>query len=72
MKQCLLIFVLFLAFTTAAPAQCVMCTKTASELDNDSAKGLNGGILYLASIPLALMGTVGYIWWKHNRNVSGQ
>ncbi len=70
MRQCLALITLFLLLTTAAPAQCVVCTKTASELDDSSAKGLNGGIIYLAAIPLVLMGTVGYIWWKQNRNIS--
>lgn len=71
-KQLLLALTFFtLSFATVS-AQCVMCTKTASELDNSSAQGLNGGILYLAALPLLIMGTIGYIWWKHNRNISGQ
>lgn len=47
---------------------CSLCTKTAAGLDDKSAKGLNGGILYLAALPLAIMGTVGFVWWKHNKN----
>ncbi len=46
---------------------CSVCTKTAAGLEDKSAKGLNGGIIYLAFLPLILMGTVGIIWWKHNR-----
>ena len=46
---------------------CAVCTKAAAGLDDKSAKGLNGGIIYLAFLPLALMGTVGLIWWKHNK-----
>jgi hypothetical protein len=49
---------------------CSVCTKVAQGLDNKSAKGLNGGILYLAFLPLAFIGTVGFIWWRHNRNGS--
>jgi hypothetical protein len=29
---------------------------------------LNGGILYLATLPLALIGTIGFIWWRHNKS----
>ncbi|PSK94617.1 hypothetical protein [Taibaiella chishuiensis] len=46
---------------------CAVCTKTAAGLGQSSASGLNNGILYLAAIPLAFMGTVGFIWWKRNR-----
>jgi hypothetical protein len=30
------------------------------------AKGLNAGILYLAFTPLAIVGFIGYRWWKKN------
>ena len=46
---------------------CSVCTKVAAGLDDNSAKGLNGGIIYLALLPLAFMGTVGFVWWRHNR-----
>lgn len=52
---------------TAYAQGCAMCTKTAAELDNKSAKGLNNGIIYLATLPLAIIGTVGFIWWKNNK-----
>jgi hypothetical protein len=45
---------------------CSMCTKTAAGLDDKSAKGLNGGILYLAVLPLTILSTIGFIWWRHN------
>ncbi|WP_276134021.1 hypothetical protein [Polluticoccus soli] len=68
MRKRLLIVLMLIVAAPAVYAQgCAMCTKTASELDNKSAKGLNGGILYLAALPLAIMGTVGFIWWKHNK-----
>ena len=46
---------------------CAVCTKTASELNPKSARGLNGGILYLAFLPLTILGTVGYFWWRQSR-----
>ena len=43
---------------------CSVCTKAAAGLDDKSAKGLNGGIIYLAFLPLIIMGTLGFIWWR--------
>lgn len=54
-------------FSTGALAQCSICTKTASQLGERPAKALNTGIIYLAFTPLAIMGYVGYRWWKSNR-----
>lgn len=47
-------------------AQCSICSKTAAQLGEKPAKGLNAGIIYLALTPFALMGFIGYRWWKHN------
>jgi hypothetical protein len=71
MKRLLCIGLLALACTQDVQAQgCAVCTKTASSLDDKGARGLNGGILYLALLPLALMGTVGFIWWRSDRGTS--
>ena len=67
MKKWLLTCLCCMGLSVAAVAQCSVCTKTAAELDKKSAKGLNGGVLYLAFIPLAIIGTVGFVWWKHNK-----
>jgi hypothetical protein len=48
-------------------AQCSICTKTAQQLGEKPAQGLNEGILYLAFAPFAIAGYVGYRWWKNNR-----
>jgi hypothetical protein len=48
-------------------AQCSICTKTAQQMGERPAKALNTGILYLAFAPLAIMGFIGYRWWKHNK-----
>lgn len=46
---------------------CAVCTKAAAGMDDKSARGLNGGIIYLAFLPLVFMGTLGFIWWRYNR-----
>lgn len=68
-------FVLILFFITSLSpvtntlsAQCSICTKTAQQMGERPAKALNTGILYLAFAPLAIMGFIGYRWWKHNKN----
>lgn len=62
-------FIFFLSIATlSAYSQCVVCKTTiASSADSKSAKGLNGGILYLAAMPLMFMGFIGYKWWKYNK-----
>ena len=60
----------FLIFTNTVFAQCAMCTKTAAGLDNKSALGLNKAIVFLALIPLGIMFTIGFIWWKSNKSQS--
>jgi hypothetical protein len=71
MKKWLIVYVLFFCFlfliSGSATAQCSICTKTAQQLGEGPAKGLNGAILYLAFTPLALIGYIGYRWWKSNR-----
>lgn len=47
-----------------ATAQCSICTKTAQQLGHKPAKALNTGIIYLMIAPLAIIGVVGYRWWK--------
>ena len=64
-KAILLLICLISASITFA--QCVMCTKTAASLDDNSARGLNGGIIYLAFMPLTFMLIIGYKWWKQNK-----
>lgn len=55
-------------FSADATAQCSVCTKTASQLGEKPAKGLNQGILYLMFAPFAIVGVVGYQWWKKNKD----
>jgi len=62
----LLLCLCLLAFTSAE-AQCSICTRTAQQLGEKPARGLNAGIIYLAFAPLALLGVIGFRWWKHNQ-----
>lgn len=48
-------------------AQCAICTKTASQLGEGPAKSLNAAIIYLMFIPLLIMVTIGYKWWKNQK-----
>jgi hypothetical protein len=65
----ILLFILFGTFTVAdLQAQCSICTKTAQQLGEKPAKGLNSGILYLAFAPFAIVGYIGYKWWKSNKD----
>ncbi len=48
-------------------AQCSICTKTASQLGDGPASALNSAILYLAFVPFAIVGYIGYRWWKSEK-----
>ncbi len=69
MKTCILAVFLLLLTAPGVRAQgCSICTKTSGQLGDKSAKGLNNGVVYLAIVPLSLIGTIGFIWWRHNKN----
>lgn len=53
----------------SATAQCSICTKTASQLGEKPAKGMNSGILYLMFTPLAIGGYLGFRWWQREKLV---
>lgn len=65
----LILLIVFAGFFAAASAsaQCSICTKTAQQLGEKPAKGMNSGILYLAFAPFAIVGYIGFRWWKNNR-----
>jgi hypothetical protein len=48
-------------------AQCSICTKTASQMGEEAGKGFNGGTLYLAAMPFAIMGYIAFKWWKNEK-----
>ena len=59
----------FFASINDLSAQCSICTKTAMQLGEKPAEGLNTGIVYLMLAPFAVVGYIGYRWWKAD-NVS--
>jgi hypothetical protein len=66
MKRLLAILCMLFVFAVAndVKAQCSICTKTAQQLGHKPAQGLNSGIIYLMIAPLAIIGFVGFRWWK--------
>jgi hypothetical protein len=65
----ILFFILFLTIFLwdTSSAQCSICTKTAQQLGEKPARGLNSGIIYLAFAPFAIGGYILYRWLKNNR-----
>ena len=66
----LLSFGLAIAVSTAAKAQCAMCSATVesnAQSGKTTANGLNNGIMYLLAAPYLAVGVVGYIWYKKYR-----
>ena len=57
-------FILSGLFFQTSNAQCSICTKTAQQLGEKPAKGLNAGIIYLALTPFIIVGFVYYRWKK--------
>ncbi|HZK63520.1 MAG TPA: hypothetical protein VFC34_05210 [Puia sp.] len=63
----ILLLLCFSFISLETKAQCSICTRTAQQLGEGPAKGLNTGIIYLAFTPLAIGGIIGYRWWRQNR-----
>jgi hypothetical protein len=57
-------FIFSCVFFQVSSAQCSICTKTAQQLGEKPAKGLNAGIIYLAATPFLIAGYVFYRWKK--------
>lgn len=69
MKKCVLVisFIILSFFLVQnSSAQCSICTKTAQQLGEKPAKGLNAGIIYLAATPFIIAGYLFYRWKKNN------
>ena len=63
LKFSLILFFLLIT-SSGLQAQCSVCTRTAQQLGDKPAKGLNAGIIYLALTPLILIGVIGYRVFK--------
>jgi hypothetical protein len=65
---CILLVIFFITvFTSPSLAQCSVCTKTALQLGEKPAQGMNTAILYLMIMPFAVVGFIGYRWWRSNK-----
>ncbi len=67
-----IVFVGFLIMSSVmqpVAAQCSICTKTSMQQGEKAGKGMNGGIVYLMMTPLAIMGFLGYRWWRREKQV---
>ena len=65
-----LVLILLLSFfltasSSVVSAQCSICAKTAQQMGEKPAMGLNTGIIYLMLTPFAVVAFVGYRWWKN-------
>jgi hypothetical protein len=67
----IVIILLFTAGTIRVEAQCSICTRTAQQMGERPAKALNKGIIYLAFTPLAILGIVGFRWWRSQGPTDG-
>ncbi|MCX6207960.1 MAG: hypothetical protein NTZ59_00290 [Bacteroidetes bacterium] len=69
-KKIILLVVALQIFCTNIFSQCSICTKTASQLGEGPAQGLNAAIVYLMITPLAIMLIVGYRWWQKEKMIN--
>lgn len=72
MKKWIVFLLVILLTTTAvtADAQCSICTRTAQQMGEKPARGLNAGIIYLALTPLAIIGFVTFRYLRKTRGSS--
>ena len=67
----ILALLIITAVATRVEAQCSICTRTAQQMGERPAKALNKGIIYLAFTPLAILGIVGFRWWRSQNSADG-
>jgi hypothetical protein len=76
MKIFLITLSIFLITNFSSYSQCAMCRSavesTMSNGRNNSAVGLNTGILYLLIAPYLLVAIVGYLWYRASLKKSRQ
>ncbi|MFD2564099.1 hypothetical protein [Aquimarina rubra] len=65
------ITVLLILFTIPVDAQCAMCRAVLeSEEGQETARGINNGIVYLMIIPYVLIGAIGYVMYRNKKKNS--
>jgi hypothetical protein len=69
MKKLFLIIFLSITCLQTVMAQCSICTKTAEQMGEGPAKALNSAIVYLMVMPFAIIGFIGYRWWKIEKQI---
>ncbi len=68
LKSILLFLVLSLLIIYTSEAQCAMCRAVLeSEEGQETAKGINNGIVYLMIIPYILIGVVGFFIYRNKK-----
>lgn len=69
MRRLLLVPVLWSALAAPAPAQCVMCFRTAKAQNQERSRVMNLGIFVLGAPPfLILAGFIGYVFRRDRAN----
>jgi hypothetical protein len=70
----LILFILSILLVSqfSVEAQCSLCTKTAQQMGEKPAQGMNSGILYLMMMPFVIVGFIGFRWWKYNKAIEEQ
>lgn len=69
-KLIIALFFLLMLNGRAAVAQCAMCAATVESSiqgGDDTAKGLNNGIMYLLAAPYLAVAGLGFLWYKKYR-----
>ncbi|WP_190811425.1 hypothetical protein [Flagellimonas sp. S3867] len=64
-----ILLLIFMALPQITEAQCAMCRAVVeSEVDGNTAEGINNGIVYLMAIPYILVGGLFYFVYRKLRN----
>lgn len=63
----ILLVCMFFVSVQKGTAQCSICTKTAMQQGDKPASGMNSGVIYLMLAPFAVVGYIGFRWWKNEK-----
>ena len=66
------LFILILVICTDLSAQCAMCkdqAQTSLQENDPDASSLNMAILYLFLTPYAIVGIIGFVWYRNRKVV---